>query len=463
MNTTWSKILSYLQENVPKGQFSVWLEPLKVQVVGTEKNPCLEMFVLNDMVRSFVQLNLEEMILIAAEKVLGVRPQIKIEIEKTTPTQSNTQSVQEFAHTLPSSPAVFATNEQLSIPFSPMFNGKNFRYSFDDFVVGNSNCLAHAAAESMLNDTTTTDMLFLSSSSGLGKTHLVQAVGQRMLEKGSANNKRMLYLSAEEFTTKFVQSSKNRQQEEFKAYFSGLDLLLLEDVHFLHGKEKTQEALLSTIKRMQSAGGRVILTSSFAPRDIVGIDNDLVSHFYSGFVASIERPDMETRLHILMDKARRQDIILPDSVAELIASRVHSDIRMLESCLHNLALKARILKVPFSNDLAMSVIHSVATQKPSLDLDEVIRLVCKAFNFTPQLLCSNSRRKELVIARDAAFYLLRKHTDMTLKDIGTTFNRKHSTVIKGISHIESQMKIESPMGRQVSHAISMIERSGATA
>lgn len=152
----------------------------------------------------------------------------------------------------------------------------------------------------------------------------------------------MEYLTAEEYTTMFVQASRFGQMNDFNERFRNLDMLLLEDVHFLRGKDKTQEALLATIKTLQSRGGRVVLTSSFAPRDLQGVDSQLVSRFCSGFVASIARPDRETRLHILQRKARRNSIILPDSVAAMLADRITGDVRMLEGCLNNLTLQARL-------------------------------------------------------------------------------------------------------------------------
>jgi len=230
-------------------------------------------------------------------------------------------------------------------------------------------------------------------------------------------------------------------------------------VHFLRGKDRTQEELLSTIKSLQAHGGRVVLTSSFAPRDLSGVDSQLVSRFCSGFVAGMERPNRDTRLHILQQKARSRCMVLPDKVAGLLADRVTGDVRLLEGCLHNLMLQASCSGHVITEEMAIDVIRAVAQNSPNLSLEDVVSLICRSFDLTPAQLSSKSRRQNLVVARNTAFFLLRKHTDMTLEEIGDRFNRKHSTVIKGITAVEREMSRRSALGGQIEHTVAMIERS----
>ena len=470
MSITWTQILSRMREKLPEADYSVWLQSLKGTVSIIDSSVLLIITARNNFVADYVRTHYSKIFSLVCAQLMDLPennlPKVTIKIEtNSNEKQVRNISAKELAQSLASAPAVLATaNKQLPLPVSHnKFPDFNFRHSFDEFIVGASNRLAFAAAETMLQEQAPTNMLFLSSQSGLGKTHLIQSVGQAVSLKSKQNNLRMAYLSAEQFTSQFVKASQFKQMNEFKEHFRSLDLLLLEDVHFLQGKEKTQEELLATIKALHDKGGRVIITSSFSPKDIAGIDSHLISHFHTGFIASIEKPDMETRLNILNDKARKHAITLPEHVAELMASRITTDIRILESCLQNLLLRAQLLNSPITEDMAIEIISHVAGQNPQLDLKSIISLVCKSYNLTERQLQSNSRRTELVLARNTIFYLLRKHTDMTLEQIGLGFNRRHSTVTKGISTLEKEMSRESATGRQITHAITQIERQCARA
>jgi len=493
MSASWADILLVLRQNLSEGTCKVWLEPLAGELVrtcpdsssgakkgtrrtGSRKKTAagspsalwsLTLTAPNSFVAGRVRELLRQPILEAAFQVLGEPVSLEIQAKSSTePSLPDPLTPEKLAMTLPTAPAVLATATQLTLPMQRtgsgpvLFSGSEWRYSFDDFVVGPCNQLAHAAASHMLQSSMPVDILFLCSDSGLGKTHLTQAVGSAVCRE-TGRQARVDYLTAEEFTSRFVQASKFGTMDDFKEHFRHLDMLLLEDVHFLRGKDKTQEELLATIKALHAHGGRVVLTSSFAPRDLAGVDSQLVSRFCSGFVASIDRPCKDTRLHILMDKARRHSVILPENVADLLADRITSDVRLLQSCLHNLALKAQLMGTPVTEDMALDVIRSVARQNVSLSLESLVDMICRSFNLSPQQLSSRSRRQELVMARNTAFYLLRRHTSLTLAEIGQQFNRRHSTVIKGITAFEQEISRKSPLGRQLAHTVSLIEKQAA--
>ena len=481
MNATWSQILLQLRQSLPEGVCKVWLEPLSADVKdggpgGADEAADaweLRLTAPNDFVAAWVRDRLRQPILQAAAAVRGVAPVLTVQAAAASakkPGLPEPLTPETLARSLPTAPAVLASSSQLTLPVHlPRVEGarplniQGWKHSFEDFVVGPCNQLAHAAACNMLQTSAPVDMLFLCSSAGLGKTHLTQAVGKALCLEADKRSVQVAYLTAEEFTTQFVQASKFGNMGDFKERFRRLDMLLLEDVHFLRNKDKTQEELLATIKALQDRGGRVVLTSSFAPRDLAGVDSQLVSRFCSGFVASIERPNKDTRLHILHEKARRSCVILPENVADMLAERVTGDVRILESCVHNLALKARLLGRPVNEEMAMEVIRSVARSNSELSLEAVVDLVCRSFQLSPSQLASRSRRQDLVVARNTAFYLLRKHTDMTLEEIGERFNRRHSTVLKGITGLEREMSRQSPLGRQITHTVGLIERRSLNA
>ncbi len=336
----------------------------------------------------------------------------------------------------------------------------HWRYSFDDFVVGPCNELAHAASKSMCGNSAQVDVLFLSSAPGLGKTHLMHAVGKALSAACNRSRPKVEYLTAEEFASRFYFSLKGQDTDRFKSRYRSLDLLLLEDVHFLQGKEKMQAELLATVKALRDRGGKVIFSSSLAPRDLKLVDEQLMSRFSSGLLSCINRPDEETRRRILRSKASLHQVILPDDVEDMLARYIHADVRQIESCLHNLILKARLLNSRITADMAWEIISHHAEHTPVLDMDAIIGQVCRCFSLSREQLLSSSRRHEYVAARNTAYFLARKHTDLSLEAIGRRFNRRHSTVLKGITNLEHEMSLQSPTGRQISNVLRMIERTG---
>lgn len=318
--------------------------------------------------------------------------------------------------------------------------------------------MAYAAARNMTRSGAGADTLFLSSGPGLGKTHLTQAVGQALCDASNRSNPKVEYLTAEEFSTCFVQALRARDIDRFKGRFRDIDLLLLEDVHFLQGKEKMQDEVLSTIKTLQGRGSRVVLTSSFAPCELRDVDNSLVSRFCSGFLAGIEKPDATTRRRILQEKAKGHETHLTDNVVDLLSNRLSGDIRQLESCVHNLVLKARLLGCTISVEMAQEILSQYTQDNPFLDVDSIIRKVCEGFGLSPDQLTSRSRKQSYVLARNTIFYLARRHTELSLQDIGDRFSRRHSTVLKGIASVERELRRESPLGRQIAGTLALIER-----
>lgn len=372
----------------------------------------------------------------------------------------------DFAPGRPFPAPSFSSREQLTLPVTatlaaPKIQPVAWRYAFESFVVGPTNNMAYAAARNMARAGTAVDMLFLSSGPGLGKTHLTQAVGHALCQSSNRAHPRVEYLTAEEFSSCFVQALRAREIERFKGRFRDVDLLLLEDVHFLQGKEKMQDEVLSTIKTLQSRGSRVVLTSSFAPCELRNVDAQLVSRFCSGFLAGIEKPDAETRRRILMEKAREHETTLPGPVLDLLTDRLTGDIRQLESCVHTLVLKGRLLGHTLSTDMAGEILAQYARENPLLGIDAIIRKVCEGFGLSPEQLRSRSRKQNHVVARNTIFYLARRHTALSLQEIGDRFNRRHSTVLKGISAVERELRRESSLGRQIASTLSLVERSGA--
>ncbi len=485
MKDIWQNILNELGTSLPEGKVKVFLEPLKCSVSAPAKNAShasqgslvepterctITLAAGNDFIAKCVREQFSHAIIACGKKILGVEPRLEVGVDQAPAEKKSVRgrsgSRRDITEIPSVAPSLLMADRQLDLPIAlPRFrraSHQNWKYSFEDFVVGPCNQLAYGAATNILAADTPVDMVLLCSSAGLGKTHLTQAVGRALSMEADKQQVRMEYLTAEEFTSQFVQAMKYKAIDEFKERFRNLDMLLLEDVHFLSGKDKTQEELLNTIKNLQAHGGRVVLTSTFTPREMVGLDSQLVSQFCSGYVASITRPDRDMRLHILKEKARRQCLVLPEPVAGLLADRVSGDVRILESCINNLMLQARFSGSSITEKMAFDIIRNVAGSSPELSLEDVVSLVCRSFELTPAQLSSRSRRQHIVVARNTAFFLLRKHTSLSLEQIGERFNRRHSTVSKGITSVEREMGIHSALGNQIESAVNRIEHSVLT-
>lgn len=443
MTTAWNQIIHSLEKSLNPGVFTVWIKPLDGKVDGNK----LTLTAPNDFVANWVRDRLLQVITEAAAQVMGSEPRVILNVRTKKQTVSaKPASVRKDEKTEPR-----AHHIGLPISHAPRaMADQNWRFSFDDFVVGPCNELACAASKSISNSAFASDHLFLSSAPGLGKTHLLHSVGQQLCRQANKSKLSVACLSSEDFATRMVLAIKGRQMDQFKAQFrNNIDVLLLEDVHFFQGKEKMQTELLCTLNALRERGCKVVLTSSFLPKEFKGVDNQLVSRFCSGFLAHINRPDMETRLRIVNEKARKMQVQVPAEVSELLAERITADIRQLESCLNNLVLKARLLNRAVTVDLAWEVLENYAVHNAAPDFAHIIDFICKSYSLSEDELKSKSRKRQIVLARNTAFYLARKHTEMSLKDIGERLGRRHSTVLKGITKVEREISLQTPLGRQI--------------
>lgn len=443
MKTAWKQILHSLEKSLNHGLYTVWIKPLSGIVEGNK----LTISAPNEFVAGWVRDRLMPVIKEAAAEVMGGEPRIVVKAKiakdvKAAPVRAHVKQVE---------PPRRAQQMGLPIVEAPKpVLASSWRFSFDDFIVGTSNELACAASKSICDSAFTSDHLFLSSGPGLGKTHLLQSVGNQICSMSNRKRVRVASLSSEDFATRMVLAIKARQVDLFKAQFrENLDVLLLEDVHFFQGKEKMQEELLCTLNALRDRGCKVVLTSSFMPKEFNGVDNRLVSRFCSGFLAHINRPDMDTRRRIVTEKARSLQVSVPVDVTELLAERITTDIRQLESALGNLVLKARLLNRAVTMDLAWEVLENYAIQNSSPDYAHIIDFICKSYSLSPEELKSKSRKRQVVLARNTAFYLARKHTELSLKAIGERLGRRHSTVLKGITKVEREISSQTPLGRQL--------------
>ena len=333
----------------------------------------------------------------------------------------------------------------------------NQDYTFDHFVVGNNNDFAYSASLSLASGNNNHQKtLFLLSKTGMGKSHLSQAVGHHILSKYPTE--RVYYITAEDFTNEMVYAIRNDGIQKFKAkYRNQCDVLLMEDVQFLSGKEKTQLELAMTLDNLFDNRKKLIFTSCYAPSDIPKLDDKLRSLLSFGMISTIEPPDFRTRVRILKKKAMLNGYSLPEDVIRYLAEELTADIRQLESGLIGVTAKASLLGLPIDQNLAESIVKSIVKMRKNITVETIKKIICKQYKVSMEDLNSKSRKKLIVVPRQIAMYLARKYTDTPLQAIGKSFKRYHATVLHSINTVEKKMKIDHGFKNQVEHVCRRLE------
>jgi chromosomal replication initiator protein len=325
----------------------------------------------------------------------------------------------------------------------------NERFTFDKFVVGQSNEFAYQVSKALANDSSSPYCsLLLLGQTGLGKSHLAQSIGNSILKKKPMA--RVNYITAEDFTNEMIFALKNNMIDQFKTkYRKSCDVLLLEELHFLSGKEKTQIELGYTLDSLFTDGKKVIFTSSLPVEEIPNMKKMLTSRLSAGVLTSIERPGFQTRLDILKRKAEERNISLPDNVACYLAENLTQDVRQLEGALVSLDAISFFLKREINLNLAKETLKQILPDKPLLTIKDIQDMVCKYFKLDIDALTSKSRKKLISYPRSTAIYLCREYTDSSLEHIGRSFNRNHSTVLYDYEKIKKHIQMDESVRKEV--------------
>ena len=338
----------------------------------------------------------------------------------------------------------------------------NPRYTFENFIKGDSNQLARAAALAVGNNPggTSFNPLVIYGGTGLGKTHLMHALGNHAIAIG--RSKRVVYVSSEKFTIEFVEAIQSDRVNEFSNFYRSVDLLIVDDIQFFSGKEKTQDNFFHTFNTLYQVGKQIVLSSDVPPKELKGLDDRLISRFQSGLTADIQPPDLETRIAILRKKSEDNSFELPQDVVDFIAMNVTSNIRELEGCLISLIARASLDNREVTVELARDVLRMVVNESKSpINIDQIQRVVCEFFDIPEDLLRAKTRKQEVVNARQVAMYLSKALTNSSLKTIGLHFGgRDHSTVIHSCQTIHDRITTDSSFKQNIDQLRRRIELGG---
>lgn len=340
--------------------------------------------------------------------------------------------------------------------YGEVFNNINPRYTFQDFVVGNSNQFCHAAAMRVAEKPGQSyNPLFIYGGVGLGKTHLLHAIGNTVLQRDPKS--RVLYMSSETFTNELILALRHAKMDEFKKRLRTIEVLLIDDIQFIVGKERTQEEFFHTFNALYSAKRQIVITSDKIPTDIPGIEERLQTRFSWGLTADLQAPDFETRVAILKQKALLENFQLPEEVGHLIAEKISSNVRELEGALTRLHAVSSIQNISISIDMARQALKPLLQPKVvNISVEDIKRAVANHFNLKVSDITSKRRTKNLSFPRHIAMYLCRKHTTASYPEIGEHFGgRDHSSVIHAATVVSSKLSTDA----QVRIFVEEIEKS----
>jgi chromosomal replication initiator protein len=416
----WEAALGELQIQVTKPNYRTWLE--KTEGLGYQDNQFV-VGVPNAFVAEYLDNNQRSLI----EKTLigFTHPEIKVVFHV--------------------SPAKTATTRQVTHP------GGNLRYTFDSFIVSNSNRLAYAAALSVAeNPGHSYNPLFIYGGVGLGKTHLLHAI----YNMAQGNNINALYVSAEQFTNDFINALREQSTGEFRTKYRSVDMLLMDDIQFISGKEQTEESFFHTFNELHNANRQIVVTSDCPPKSMPHLGDRLCSRFEWGLIADIKLPDFDSRVAILRAKAQQEGEDVALDVLEFIAHRIQHNIRELEGCLRRAIAYARLLGALLTPELVAKAVEDIASKDKKSALITptlVLEAVAKSFQLPLSDLKSRKRDKETALARQVAMYLLKQATNCSLAQIGLELgNRDHSTVIHACQKIANEIDNNPHLRRKLS-------------
>jgi chromosomal replication initiator protein len=426
----WSQALSILKENLNEQTYTTWFRPIVPLKLEDEK---LTVQIPSHFFYEFIETHYSELLNRSLQHIIGDRAQLlySVVVNNKNEILNGKNDISKMIST------------GIPLPRNSEFESQlNERYAFENFVEGSNNQFARAASVAVAKSPgkTTFNPLVIYGGVGLGKTHLLQAVGNSIYADRLA--KRVLYVSSEKFTIEFIDSIQNNKTKEFSNNYRYVDVLLVDDIQFFINKERTQEEFFHTFNTLYQTGKQIVLTSDRPPKELKGMEERLISRFQWGLVVDIQPPDLETRIAILQRKADENGLTLPQEIIELFATNITSNIRELEGSLIRLLAESSLQGKDATMELAKSVLKDLRlTTKRNLTIEEIQRFVSNHYKIPEDLIRAKNRKKEVALARQISMYLSKQMTNHSLKTIGLHFGgRDHSTVVHAIQTIENFRK-----------------------
>ncbi len=459
INEVWLKSSEILKEKLKPQIYSAFIKPLSISKSKNNSLNSFEIITPNKFYREHLEKNYHEIISKVISDVRGesnfsltfkIKEQQEGDSNNKRVSYSRTTKIKKNFNKLNTS-----NNNRKPVNFTKDNSNLNNDYNFSNYIIGSCNQFAHAASLKVSeNPGKTYNPLFIYGGVGLGKTHLVNAIGNASKRRG----KKVLLVSSEVFVNELIDSLRTKNMQQFKNKFRSIDLLIIDDVQFISGKERTQEEFFHTFNDLHQRSKQIVITSDRIPKDLTGLEERLKTRFSSGLLADLQTPDFETRVAILNKKAEKLDILIPQEVSNFLAEKIDTNIRELEGALNRIQAMSSLSNSPVSIDLAKSAISSLIPIKKSseITIESIQQAVASNFNVSISDLLGKRRTQNIAQARHVAMYLCRKLTGRSFPEIGAVFGgRDHSTAIHACKKLEESL-IEN---KNLRHKISSIENS----
>lgn len=434
-NEIWHATLGELQLQMPKATFDTWVRPTHAIAYHDGE---MTIGVHSPYAKEWLENRLHATIARTVTGIVGRTVQLHYVVKDKNGAEKSlafTQTAlpQALTHSFETQSPVTRAEEPRARPMTPL----NPKYTFETFIVGNSNRLAHAAMLAVAEHPGESyNPLFVYGGTGLGKTHLLHALGQHP----NVHWRRVLYVSSETFTNDLINAIRNQTTNEFRRIYREIDVLLIDDIQFIGGKEATQEEFFHTFNHLYAANKQIVISSDRPPRAIPTLEDRVRSRFEGGMITDIQPPDLEMRIAILRAKADAIGIVIPNEVIDLIAHKVQTNIRELEGALTRVLGYAQLMKTTLSAELATNVLQDIVRQQP-LTVEQVLNVIADYYHVDLNDLTGRSRNKEIVLPRQMAMYILREEMGVSLPQIGEAIGgRDHTTVL--YAHEKMKEEIE---------------------
>lgn len=441
MNVIWEKSANIVREKISQQNFETWIRPIRIIAIDGNN---IRLSVPNKFFKDWIMDNYLSVIRDALNFVTNVHFNVDLIVSNEGSKNAMPDGLKK------SSSPVKKTSVGKARPQPTL----NQNYSFERFVVGSSNQFAHAAAVAVAElPAKNYNPLFIYGGVGLGKTHLLNAIGLRTLNLYPSMN--VLYASAEELTNEMINSIRYDKMPQFREKYRNIDCLLIDDIQFIAGKERTQEEFFHTFNTLHDSGKQIVVSSDKFPKDIPNLESRLRSRFEWGLIADIQPPELETKMAIIEKKSQENNVFLPQNVSHFIASNAESNIRELEGFLVRISAYASLTNREINLDLVKEVLKKVIKQKEKeeITVDEIIKAVAGKFGLKLADVKSQKKNKNLVLARQIVMFLARKLTSASFPDIGEKIGgRDHSTVIYANNKIKRQLSTDEKL-RQLTESI----------
>ncbi|MFA6807589.1 MAG: chromosomal replication initiator protein DnaA [Eubacteriales bacterium] len=446
LNAFWENILEKLKNELSKSSFETWLLSTKLIDITDDQ---VTISVANEFTKDWLESRYSTLIKSSIKNYLNKPVNLKFVVEEQV---QEPEQIQE--QTL--------TNEKKIIRkqnFGMLSHPLNSKYTFDTFVIGNGNRFAHAAALAVADSPAKSyNPLFIYGGSGLGKTHLMHAIGH-VINKNMASMK-ILYVTGEQFTNEMIDSIRYERQVEFRNTYRKIDVLLIDDIQFLAGKEGTQEEFFHTFNTLYEANKQIIISSDRPPKEIPTLEERLRSRFEWGLTTDINPPDYETRIAILRKKAQLENFIVPDEIITFIATKIHSNIRELEGALSKITAYCMLTNQTITEQLAAEILKDMIPQEnfKTISIDLIQKIVADQYKMPVQELKMKKRTRSVAYPRQIAMYLCRQLTDCSLPQIGEQFGgRDHTTVIHACYKITNLKETDPTVERSLTDLVNKIK------